>query len=570
MKILAGKETADDGEVSRSRGLRVGYLEQVPRFAEGETLYSALLDRARDPDDWQAQLRARELLSELGLTLEGRWTEETLVSELSGGWQKRVALARELMSEPELLLLDEPTNHLDLDSIEWLETWMRRAELATLTVTHDRYFLDQVATRILELDRRNPTGILDIPGNYEVFLTTKTSVLEAQKSREESLTNRLRRETEWLRQGAKARTTKQQARINRAEALADEVATLSDKNRVRRAELSFGEAGTTPKKLIEAKNISKSFGKRVLFKNLNLLLAPKTRVGLLGQNGSGKSTLIRILLGETQPDQGEIKQAEALKISYFEQKRESLDPELSLLKTLCPVGEWVEERGRRIHIRSYLQKFLFTAEQAEMKVRGLSGGEQSRVLLAKLMLEPANVLVLDEPTNDLDLETLSLLEEVLVEFDGAVLIVTHDRAFLDRVSTQILAFGSDEDPLETPLSFADLSQWTDWRQERAERAKQKSQGKGSGASSSAPAGANTAKSEPARKRTYKQKIEFQGMEAAIQKAEAEVERLTEDSQLSTVVSDSRRLAEVLGLLANAHTRVEQLYARWSELGELSD
>jgi ATP-binding cassette subfamily F protein uup len=346
LKILAGRMTADSGTVSYQKGLRIGFLEQVPTFSEGATVLETVLEGtpggpsvAKTHADWESLAMASEQISKLDLNSEAK------ISQLSGGWKKRVALARELVRQPDLLLLDEPTNHLDLESILWLEEFLARAPFAILTITHDRLFLQRVANRILELDRRNPGGILSIAGDYAHYLESKELLMAAQEKREITLKNTLRRETEWLRQGAKARTTKQQARIQRAGDLKDEVEELEVRNQKRTARLDFFGAEKNPKKLIEAKKISKTLGERVLFKDLSLVLRPGSRLGLLGPNGCGKSTLIRSLVGDDQPTSGEIHRADALKVAYFEQNREILDPEKTVLKTICPEGEWVDYQG---------------------------------------------------------------------------------------------------------------------------------------------------------------------------------------------------------------------------------
>ncbi len=416
---------------------------------------------------WEAELKTDEALAKLSLTTGGIGPD-SLVATLSGGQKKRVALARELVRQPDLLLLDEPTNHLDVESIVWLEELLARAPFATVTVTHDRLFLTRVATRILELDRRNPGGLLSVPGGFEKWLEAKEALLAAQESRESSLRNVLRRETEWLRRGPKARATKQKARIERAEALGEEIETIAERNVARTAKIDFTGAGRAPKRLLVAEGISKTYGERTLFSGLDLLLRPGSRVGLIGPNGCGKSTLLRVLLGTERPDTGTVTRADGVSVALFEQGRDSLDPDATVKETVCPEGDQVEYRGRFIHVRSWLDRFLFAPEQAEMKVSRLSGGEQSRLLVARLMLSPAQLLVLDEPTNDLDLATLNVLEESLSDFPGALLLVSHDRAFLDRATDSLLAFDPEGGSGVTAL--AGLDQWERWRKERRESA----------------------------------------------------------------------------------------------------
>lgn len=560
LKILSQKITPDEGAISFQKGLKVGYLEQVPQFFPGATVESTLLEGvdASQRDDWEHIALVQEYVSKLSLPVGD-------VERLSGGWKKRVALARELVGKPDLLLLDEPTNHLDVESILWLEEFLASARFATLTVTHDRLFLQRVANRILELDRRNAGGLLSVNGDYTTYLETKEALMQAQERREVVLKNTLRRETEWLRRGAKARTTKQQARIKRAGELKDEVGELGYRNQSRVARIDFQGLEKNPKRLIEARGISKAYGGKALFKNLDLLITPGTRLGLLGANGCGKSTLIRALLGQEQPDTGEVFRSDQLSVAYFEQNRDALDPMTSVADTLCPRGDHVEYRGGRVHIRGYLDRFLFTPEQAVMKIGSLSGGEQSRVLIAKLMLNPANVLVLDEPTNDLDMATLAVLEECLTEFPGAVLFVTHDRYFLDQVATKILSFGGPGGEL---VPFADIAQWEQWQAEQEAQMR--------GASREMAPTSNEQKesqyqaqgaTQKKRKLSYKEQRELDSMESNIQKAEGELARLTTESEKPELSTNATKLAEVIAALSKAQTEVERLYARWSELSE---
>ncbi|HKY62509.1 MAG TPA: ABC-F family ATP-binding cassette domain-containing protein, partial [bacterium] len=470
LRLLAGLSRPDGGEISSRRGLRVGFLEQVPRFAANATVESTLQSGADHAEDWDFHASLQEWLSRLELDGSRGVGPETPLAELSGGWKKRVALARELAKRPDLLLLDEPTNHLDVESIAWLEKLLAKAPFACLCVTHDRLFLQRFANRILELNSAFPEGALSVAGTYADYLEEKERLLAAQERREFVLQNTLRRETEWLRRGPKARGTKQQARIQRAGQIAEELDDLSQRRQVREVGIDFAAEEARPKKLIEAKAISKDLGGRRLFSKLDLLITPQSRLGLLGANGCGKSTLLKVLLGGLKPDSGEVFQADNLQVAYFEQNRESLDPDLTLARSLCPSGDHVDYRGNPVHIRGYLDRFLFNAAQVEMPVGRLSGGEQSRLLLAKLMLKPANVLVLDEPTNDLDIATLDLLRDSLREFPGAVLLVTHDRFFLNEVADRILAFGPEESSAAGELvAFASLEQWENWQEGLTEK-----------------------------------------------------------------------------------------------------
>ncbi len=577
LSILAGEVEPDAGTLAFQGGVTVGFVAQVPRFAPGATVLSAVMEGARahgDDHEWEAELRADEALAKLALRT-GAVGPGSPVAELSGGQRKRVALARELVRQPDLLLLDEPTNHLDVESIVWLEELLARASFAAVTVTHDRLFLQNAATRIVELDRRNPGGLFSVAGGFSEWVEAKEQHLAGQESREASLRNTLRRETEWLKRGAKARSTKQQARIQRAEALAGEVETLEERNRQRTAALSFGAAGRGPKRLVVAEGIAKGYGGKLLFSGLDLTLGPGSRVGLIGPNGCGKSTLLRVLLRQERPDAGTVVHAEGLAISSFEQGRESLDPEATVIETVCPEGDHVEYRGRMLHVRSYLDRFLFTPEQAEVKVARLSGGEQSRLLLARLMLRPASLLVLDEPTNDLDLATLDVLEESLLDFPGALLLVSHDRAFLDRVTDRLLAFGPGEDGEAAVVPLAGLDQWESWRRETRGRAaagdakgrREAATGAGTSGATDAQAGRPVLAPSGKRRLGYLEQRELLGIEPRILAAEERVRALEERLQAPDVVSDGPRLVALTAEIAEAQREVDRLYARWAELTE---
>jgi ATP-binding cassette subfamily F protein uup len=563
LKILAGQLAPDAGQLARRDRLRVGYLAQVPVFEEGATVRQAVASGfagapgAEAALDWEQEARVDELLARLELT-GGAAGAEAPVAQLSGGWSKRVALARALVRDPELLLLDEPTNHLDVDGILWLERFLAGARFATLTVTHDRLFLQRVANRILELDRRNAGGLLDVRGDYATYVERKAEAMAAQERREEVLRNTLRRETEWLRRGPPARTTKQDARIQRAHALADEVGELAGRNRVKDVSLDFQASGRRPRRLVVARGIGKRYGDRQVFEGLDLSLGPGSRVGLLGPNGCGKSTLLRVLVGSEPPSSGTVVRADGLSVAWFEQDRGSLDPEATVADTVCPAGDYVEFRGARQHRRGYLERFLFRGEQLDMAVRQLSGGEQARLLIARLMLRPANLLVLDEPTNDLDLATLDVLQEALVSFDGAVLLVTHDRYFLDQVATEILAFPTTAGQQGQLVSFAGLAQWEAWH-----------------ATQTAPRspldGERGAPAKPAGKRKklgFKDQRDWETIEARIAAAEQALAELDAECARPEVVVDGARLVDLHARMDAQRAAIDALYARWAELEAL--
>lgn len=554
LKVLARQQTPDDGKISFANGLRLGYLPQTPEFDDDETVFSAIADATDDPYDGDNLALVHELISKF--ELDGPEAgEDKLVNQLSGGWKKRAALARELVKRPTLLLLDEPTNHLDLPSIVWLEEFLERStSLAVLMVTHDRLFLQRTCNLIFDLDRRNPDGLIKFDGGYAEFVDFKEATMAAQRNLEQTRKNLLRRETEWLRRGAKARQTKQKARIERAGDLSDQVDELSARNLNRRLDVDFGDPDRGPKKMIEAKSISKRIGDRWLFKDFSFQLGPKTRVGLLGRNGCGKSTLIRVLIGRESPDSGEVKIADNVGVAYFEQQKESLNPTVSLLRTICPEGDYVDVQGQSVFARSYLARFHFRGDQMDLPVGKLSGGEQSRVLIARLMLQKENILVLDEPTNDLDIATLDVLQQALIDFPGAVILVTHDRFFMDQVANQLLVFTEQNGEI---LRLADFFQWEAWFDAN----------KNVKPNSKPSPAAEVPKAQTKGRLGYKEQRELDLMETVIQAAEAEVERLQDQLGRPEVIADRAKMMALTQELNLSQSKVERLYARWQELSD---
>jgi len=561
LRILAGHYAPEQGEVVLRSALRVGHLEQMPAFAPGVRVRQALL-AALPTQGWDQEAKVDEVLATLDLTRSDVGAD-TEVAKLSGGWRKRVALARELVKDPDLLLLDEPTNHLDVESILWLERLLGSASFATITITHDRLFLQRVATRILELDRRHAGGVLDVDGDYATYIERKAAALSEQEAREAELRNTLRRETEWLRRGPAARTTKQKARIDRAGALGDEVSALGDRNRTSSAQLDFEASGRKTRRLITAEKISKCFGDRYVFRDIDLALGPGSRVALLGPNGCGKSTLLRVLTGADEPSAGTVERARELIIQTFDQNREALNPDLTVADAVCPLGDHVTFRGAQVHRYGYLGRFLFRPDQMQMRVGRLSGGEQSRLLIARLMLLPADVLVLDEPTNDLDFDTLQVLEDTLVNFSGAVLLVSHDRYFVDRVATRILAFHTAPAEVGQITTFADLSQWQAWHPAQV-KAANASIVPGQRAST-APAAA------PRRKKlSYKDQRDYDSIEARIAEFEARLGALQSECEQPEVARDAKRIMALNAEMTTLGQESERLYMRWAELEAMQD
>ncbi|MFO0803026.1 MAG: ABC-F family ATP-binding cassette domain-containing protein [Gemmataceae bacterium] len=548
LKVLAGREAADEGEVTARRGVRIGFLAQDDAFLPGQTVREAVL-AGFDGDSREEH--EKETRAAIALTQVGFSDFEQQASTLSGGWRKRLALARELAREPDVLLMDEPTNHLDLPGVVWLEKLLRSAPFGYLVATHDRAFLRAVADDVIEISRVYPGGAFRAAGGYDSFADKRDAFLEAQARQQESVANQVRRETDWLAHKARARTRKASSRIEAAADRREELAELKQRTAASNvAGIDFVGTGRQTKKLLTLTGVSKSLGGRELFKDLDLILSPGMRLGLLGPNGSGKSTLMRVIAGEHEPDAGTVKRADGLRSVMFEQGRAKLDTSLTLRRSLSPNSDQVVFRDRTLHVGGWARQFLFQPEQLDLELSALSGGEQARVRIAQLMLKPADLLLLDEPTNDLDIPALEVLEESLEDFPGAVVLVSHDRDLMDRLCTEVIGL----DGRGGLVTCGSVGQWLEAHAAsvREEEVKEKPRAE------AAPA------AKKSKKLSFKEQKEWDAMEAAIHDAEADVIAKQAAVEAAGTAGHAALTAACRELEAAQH-RVEALFARWQEL-----
>jgi ATP-binding cassette subfamily F protein uup len=531
LKILSGKEEADRGIVAPKKGLKIASVPQDPVFAEG----SRVKDFLDSSSPW--------------FGLAGFTDGEIETKTLSGGWKKRLAIAMAAATEPDLLFLDEPTNHLDLEGILWLEKSLTQSSFSCVLISHDRQFLENTATHVAELNAVYPDGLFRVEGNYSKFLERREQWFEAERRRKEGLEAVVRRELAWLGRKAKARTRKAQARIDSAHALIGELKEMEDREKVSTTAIDFTSSFRQTKRLVEGTKLSKTLGGKKLFENLDVVLVPGMKLGIAGANGSGKSTLLKLMMGQMEPDAGTVKRADNLKMVYFDQQRELADPNMSLKQALSPYGDSVVFQGNVVHVNAWAKKFLFDVAQLQQPVHRLSGGERARVLLANLMLEPADVLFLDEPTNDLDIPTLGVLEESLEDFPGALVLVTHDRYLMDRITTHVLGL----DGKGGATLYADYAQYEeDLSTKRSPAAKAK------------PA-AVTTQAAPKKKLSYTEQREYDGLETRMLDAEQRLKAKQAEAERPEVATDPVRVQQVYAELYAIEQEVEQLYARWAEL-----
>ncbi len=554
LEMLIGRVKPDSGDVAIRKGMRLSYVAQISEFASGASIRSvteSALECSAVPQADRAS-RFAETLGRAGFA-----DLEVPAATLSGGWRKRLAITEALVQAPDILLVDEPTNHLDLAGIQWLESVLQNAAFACVMVSHDRYFLENVANEMVELNRAYEDGALRVKGNYSAFLEAEELYLHAQKKRQESLENRVHTELEWLRRGPKARATKAKARIDKAHEMIGELAEMNARSRTASAEIDFSATNRKTKQLITLEEVCYGIGGRTLFKDINFSVTSGMRVGLVGPNGSGKTTLLRLMRGDIKPESGKIRCAEGLRVVYFDQNRE-LDPDITLRRALASDSDAVIYQERVIHVASWAERFLFSSENLNQRVGRLSGGERARVLIAQLMLQPADVLLLDEPTNDLDIPTLEILEESLLEYPGALVLVTHDRFMLDRVSNVVVGldgFGAAE-------RFADYSQWETWQRAQlamtASRLPDRHQRPRS-------AGDEGPRASAKKKLSYSEGREFAAIEGRIHEAEQILQVRRAALEDPAITSDRMSLQNACNQLDQAQKAVDALYARWAEL-----
>ncbi|MBC3811984.1 MULTISPECIES: ATP-binding cassette domain-containing protein [Undibacterium] len=575
LKIIARTSKIDDGLLVQQQGLKIAYVEQEPQFDQNISVFDAvasglgelpallqeyesltgqfggdnddaLMERMHDiqvkldaADAWSLGNKVETTLDKLNLG------KDAIMGTLSGGMKKRVALACALVSAPDVLLLDEPTNHLDFSSIQWLEGLLKDFKGSVLFITHDRSFLDNVATRIVELDRGKLTSY---PGNFTTYQTRKAEQLENEEVENAKFDKFLAQEEIWIRKGVKARRVRDEGRVKRLEQL--RLARSARRELQGQVKLDVTTGERSGKIVAELENVSKSFGEKVIVRDFSSIIMRGDKIGLIGQNGAGKTTLLKLILGQETPDSGTIKQGSKLQIAYFDQMRAQLNDEMSLAETIAPGSDFVEINGQRKHVMSYLGDFLFAPERARSPVKSLSGGERNRLLLARLFAKPANVLVLDEPTNDLDIDTLELLEELLEEYTGTVFLVSHDRTFLDNVVTQVIVSEGEGQWREYIGGYSDWERYSN----SVAKSAAKADSKPTANVANTAATANVPAAAKAKKLSYKEQRELEELPKLIAQLEAEQAAIT------------AQLADA-DLYKNGPDEANKLNARFAEIDE---
>ena len=590
LRAIAGQATLDDGLVWREVGLVTAYVPQEPDFDLERDVFATVADglgnaaqllvdyhaamllvvedaspaalarldalqhELEAADGWRLSQRVEHMLARLGLDSAAK------VSSLSGGGIKRVALARALVAEPDLLLLDEPTNHLDIVGIVWLESLIRDFRGAVIVITHDRVFLDSVATRIIELDRGR---LASYPGRFSDYLRRKAEELEAESKAAARFDKFLALEEVWIRKGVEARRTRNEGRVRRLEALRSERAARRD--RLGNVSLAVDRGEKSGQMVAELTHVSKHYGDRTVVRDFSARIMRGDRIGFIGPNGAGKTTLLKLILGEIEPDEGTVRRGTRQSVAYFDQMREQLDPELPLTEVISPGSEFIEIGGERKHVIGYLGDFLFAPQRARSPVKSLSGGERNRLLLARLFARPANLMVLDEPTNDLDIETLDLLEELLANYDGTLFLVSHDRAFLDNVVTQVIAAEGDGRWGEYAGGYAD------WQRVQASRAEQDNERAGAKrASATKPRATETKPPSRAARMSFNDKRELEALPDRIAALEAEQTglhaRMADPALYEQAAQDAAQEAlHINTRLAALEAEIDAAMQRWEEL-----
>ncbi|MCK9505979.1 MAG: ATP-binding cassette domain-containing protein [Porticoccaceae bacterium] len=589
LKMIAGEIIADSGERWKRPGVKVSWLPQELPEANEDSVYDVVASGLDEVGEWLRQYHALimapnpdlKLLEQIQHKLEAAdgWSlqqrVDTVLAQLelqadvkmktlSGGWRRRVALAKALVSDPDILLLDEPTNHLDIPSIEWLEKQINEFRGALLLVTHDRTFLARVTNMIVELDRGK---LFPWEGNYTSFLTYREEQLASEERANALFDKRLAEEEKWIRQGIKARRTRNEGRVRALKAMRDE--RQARRERQGNADFAVESADRSGKIVAELKHVSQSYGGRPIIKNLTTTIIRGDRIGIVGANGAGKSTLLKILLGQLQPEEGEVKLGTKLEVAYFDQLRQQLDPERNLLDNICEGREFITINGKDRHGISYLSDFLFTPERIRTPVKALSGGEQNRAILAKLFSKPANVLVLDEPTNDLDIETLELLEEILINFDGTLLLVSHDRSFMDNVVTSILVFEGEGVVSDYVGGYSDWAAKGGKLYAQGDKRQKNISLEDSPESQKIPNSETVVAKEAApkqKKRSYKDQRELDSLPGQIEKLEGDIAKLeTMIAAPDFYQRDKADIEKHLKALADAQAALENCFGRWAEL-----